>query len=235
MLLNTHVSTGKGSSPADRVSCEQPEPGDAEVDACTCCAQASRTSCSASMAKLARWVPARLAVSSTTELEPGDVDSSAARTSTCGWRSAVLRARPLNCTNQCLLLLFPQGLYKDMVRLFAQLPLAALVEGNTLILHGGLFRTPPEREKGKPKYKNLGALPDGYQLRTGSLDDLRQASKGGADPDPDCECHTAACAHRLLSRSCCARQQTSQQNIAHVAILKLYRGNMWPCNLACND
>lgn len=75
-----------------------------------------------------------------------------------------------------------------MLRLFAQLPLAALVAGNTLILHGGLFRAPPEREKGKPKYKNLGALPEGYQLRTGSLQDLRQAGKGGVDPDPDGRC-----------------------------------------------
>lgn len=95
-------------------------------------------------------------------------------------------------------MLLLQGLYKDMVRLFAQLPLAALVEGNTLILHGGLFRAPPEREKGKPKYKNLGALPDSYRLRTGSLDDLRQASKGGADPDPDCKCPCAARPCRLL-------------------------------------
>lgn len=80
---------------------------------------------------------------------------------------------------------FLQGLYKDVIRLFAQLPLAALVQGNTLIMHGGLFRAPPERVKGGPKYKNLGALPDEYQLRTGTLQDLQAASKGGPDPDPD--------------------------------------------------
>lgn len=95
-----------------------------------------------------------------------------------------------------------QLIFKDLVKLFAQLPLAALVESNTLILHGGLFRLPP------PKYTKLPELPKRVlsQLQTGSLDDLRnykvkrkvtQGSgkgkrqveveewyKGGVDPEP---------------------------------------------------
>jgi hypothetical protein len=34
-----------------------------------------------------------------------------------------------------------------MKRFFASLPLAALVENSTLILHGGLFRAPPAKAK----------------------------------------------------------------------------------------
>lgn len=36
-----------------------------------------------------------------------------------------------------------QGVFTQMKRFFASLPLAALVENSTLILHGGLFRAPP--------------------------------------------------------------------------------------------
>jgi serine/threonine-protein phosphatase 5 len=74
-----------------------------------------------------------------------------------------------------------------MVRLFAQLPLAALVEGSTLIMHGGLFRAPPEHKQDEPKFKNLNDLPVGHKLRLGTLQDLAKASKGGADPDAECE------------------------------------------------
>jgi hypothetical protein len=102
-----------------------------------------------------------------------------------------------------------QGVYADFVQLFAELPLAALVESNTLILHGGLFRVPPPTEPGqKPEYKNTKELPKRMlsQLRTGSLEDLRNYKttrtadkksskarrktegevwyKGGVDPDP---------------------------------------------------
>lgn len=73
------------------------------------------------------------------------------------------------------------------MKLFANLPLAAVVEGSTLILHGGLWRAPPEKKKGQPKYKNLEEMPQHVRdgLRTGSLQDLREAGKGGVDPDPD--------------------------------------------------
>jgi serine/threonine-protein phosphatase 5 len=89
-------------------------------------------------------------------------------------------AAPADC-------LFLQELYKDVLRLFAKLPLAAVVEGSTLILHGGLFRAPPKKQKGAAQYKNLLAMPQHIRdkLQTGSLDDLRKASKGGVDPDPD--------------------------------------------------
>lgn len=80
-----------------------------------------------------------------------------------------------------------QKLYAAVVKLFSQLPLAALVEGSTLILHGGLFRAPPEKKRGQAKYKNLVEMPQHVRdgLQTGSLKDLKAASKGGMDPDPD--------------------------------------------------
>lgn len=103
-------------------------------------------------------------------------------------------------------------MFKDLLQLFAQLPLAALVESNTLILHGGLFRLPPPTEPGqKPKYRNTTELPKRMlsQLQTGSLEDLRNYKtkrkvdkksskakrqavveewyKGGVDPDPQGE------------------------------------------------
>lgn len=46
-------------------------------------------------------------------------------------------------------------LYQVVLRLFAALPLAALVEGKALVLHGGLFRTPPPPQRGKPRAKTL--------------------------------------------------------------------------------
>lgn len=44
-----------------------------------------------------------------------------------------------------------QTIYKNMLRLFSHLPLAALVEAKVLILHGGLFRAPPAKTKGQPR------------------------------------------------------------------------------------
>lgn len=38
-----------------------------------------------------------------------------------------------------------------MKRFFASLPLAALIENSTLILHGGLFRAPPSKSKAGAK------------------------------------------------------------------------------------
>lgn len=60
-------------------------------------------------------------------------------------------------------------------RLFAVLPLSALVNKNTLVLHGGLFRKQPSRATGKNKRKIDECV-------VGNLEDLRKASKGGLDP-----------------------------------------------------
>jgi hypothetical protein len=80
-----------------------------------------------------------------------------------------------------------QDLYNNVIKLFAKLPLAALVEGNTLILHGGLFRAPPVDAEGEPLYATLDDVPEDVLkgLRTGSLEDLKKAQKGGEDPDPE--------------------------------------------------
>lgn len=93
-----------------------------------------------------------------------------------------------------------QGLYKDFVGLFAQLPLAAVVESSTLILHGGLFRTPP---KTKQPVRNLGMLPADVELQTGSLEDLRRSGKGGVDPDPDSKWLSEALGHFATNKAMC--------------------------------
>jgi hypothetical protein len=59
--------------------------------------------------------------------------------------------------------LLPQTNYKHMLRLFAHLPLAALVEGKVLVLHGGLFRAPPPKAKGQPRPRCIQDI-DGEQL-----------------------------------------------------------------------
>eukprot|EP00884_Botryococcus_braunii_P002414 jgi/Botrbrau1/12173/Bobra.0186s0081.1 len=67
----------------------------------------------------------------------------------------------------------PRGcaaVYKLCKKVFAALPLAALVAGATLVLHGGLFR----------KRKRKGRR--GGPLKLGSLEDLRKSGKGGVDP-----------------------------------------------------
>jgi hypothetical protein len=51
-----------------------------------------------------------------------------------------------------------QGLFTSIRRLFAHLPLAALVQSSTLILHGGLFRAPPKKGKGSKRRRASGAL-----------------------------------------------------------------------------
>eukprot|EP00879_Flechtneria_rotunda_P011447 GHRR01011958.1.p1 GENE.GHRR01011958.1~~GHRR01011958.1.p1 ORF type:complete len:279 (+),score=80.14 GHRR01011958.1:225-1061(+) len=50
-----------------------------------------------------------------------------------------------------------KGLFMHIRRFFAQLPLAALVEGSTLILHGGLFRAPPKKGQGSKRRRMSGA------------------------------------------------------------------------------
>eukprot|EP00887_Chlorella_sp_A99_P001912 scaffold18.g1912.t1 len=74
-------------------------------------------------------------------------------------------------------------LYVACKRLFAALPLGALVGGATLVLHGGLFRAPPQRITGKNKRKRTQPLFNGADTTLGSLDDLRKAFKGGLDPN----------------------------------------------------
>ena len=86
-------------------------------------------------------------------------------------------------------------LYRACKRVFAALPLAAVVQGVTLVVHGGLFRKPPpapapgsSKRKGKGKGRKRGrrAVPvelEEWPLVLGDLDDLRASGKGGADPD----------------------------------------------------
>ncbi|KAK9909268.1 hypothetical protein WJX75_009817 [Coccomyxa subellipsoidea] len=84
-----------------------------------------------------------------------------------------------------------QRVYKMCKQLFAVLPLAAVVSGATLVLHGGLFRQPITRQvrptapphllkKRKRNVPNrLGSGPPSL----GSMEDLRASSKGGIDPN----------------------------------------------------
>ncbi|KAK3262465.1 hypothetical protein CYMTET_28683 [Cymbomonas tetramitiformis] len=59
------------------------------------------------------------------------------------------------------------------------LPLAAVVNRATLVLHGGLFRKPHKRKRGRQ-----GRRPhEDEPLELGSLDDLRNGNTGGRDPD----------------------------------------------------
>jgi serine/threonine-protein phosphatase 5 len=52
-----------------------------------------------------------------------------------------------------------QGLFTHLKRFFASLPLAALVEHTTLILHGGLFRAPPAKGKAGAKRRRSAGQP----------------------------------------------------------------------------
>jgi serine/threonine-protein phosphatase 5 len=86
-------------------------------------------------------------------------------------------------------------LYLDFRRLFATMPLASLIAGRTLVLHGGLFRAPataaPVGKKGGKKGGGKKAAaaarppppPHAGPLRVGTLAQLRAAPKGGQDPD----------------------------------------------------
>ena len=68
------------------------------------------------------------------------------------------------------------GVYRAAKRAFAALPLAARVARAALVLHGGLFRRPPEARGGLHRRKRRRP-PPGAPLALGSLDDLRAASK----------------------------------------------------------
>ncbi|GMH33289.1 hypothetical protein BSKO_01123 [Bryopsis sp. KO-2023] len=76
-----------------------------------------------------------------------------------------------------------QKVYSVCRKVFSSLPLAMVVEGKTLVLHGGLFRKPPQKRSRK---RGAGFLrpPQRRQapLVLGNLEDLRQASKGGINP-----------------------------------------------------
>lgn len=70
--------------------------------------------------------------------------------SVCGWPSLLDGPFHHACLCDCVAVygyVPVQGLYTHMKRFFASLPLAALVENSTLILHGGLFRAPPAKAK----------------------------------------------------------------------------------------
>ncbi|CAL8460824.1 g355 [Coccomyxa elongata] len=84
-----------------------------------------------------------------------------------------------------------QKVYRMCKQLFSVLPLAAVVSGATLVLHGGLFRRPPSRPArpgappSLPKKRKRNAP---NRLRPGpptlgNMEDLRLASKGGVDPN----------------------------------------------------
>jgi serine/threonine-protein phosphatase 5 len=90
-----------------------------------------------------------------------------------------------------------QSVYTACKRLFAVIPLAALIQQKTLVLHGGLFRRPIQRRPAPAAL--LPAAASGKRKRTvpvhskkqtsngislGSIDDLRgkDTSKGGQDP-----------------------------------------------------
>ncbi|KAG2485825.1 hypothetical protein HYH03_015408 [Edaphochlamys debaryana] len=77
--------------------------------------------------------------------------------------------------------------YAASKKLFSVMPLAALVQNSTIIMHGGLFRRPPEPKRGAKRRKSAhpgrGGAGGCKGLVPGSLDDLRRATKGGMDPD----------------------------------------------------
>lgn len=65
-----------------------------------------------------------------------------------------------------------QSIFAACKQLFKNLPLAALINHRTLVLHGGLYRK--NRMSGKRKHAD--------EFTLGSLEDLRTGSKGGLDP-----------------------------------------------------
>ena len=68
-----------------------------------------------------------------------------------------------------------KNVFSACKKLFSMLPLAAVVNKQTLVLHGGLFRKQPARSTGKNKRKIDECV-------VGDLSDLKKASKGGLDP-----------------------------------------------------
>ncbi|GLC44111.1 hypothetical protein PLESTB_000927800 [Pleodorina starrii] len=78
-----------------------------------------------------------------------------------------------------------KDVYSASKKLFSVMPLAALIQKNTLVMHGGLFRKPPEPKRGAKRRKSVHPSRAGAvgKLEPGTLDHLRQATKGGMDPD----------------------------------------------------
>ena len=68
-----------------------------------------------------------------------------------------------------------QAVFNACLKLFAALPLAAVVAQTTLVLHGGLPRAPPRRATRR-------SLPS--EVKVASLADIAASGKGGEDPDP---------------------------------------------------
>eukprot|EP00891_Asterochloris_glomerata_P000772 jgi/Astpho2/772/gw1.00016.111.1_t len=71
-----------------------------------------------------------------------------------------------------------KAVYASCKKLFSTLPLAALVAGRTLVLHGGLFAKKQPRATGNKRKK-----PAAPPLAPGNLEQLRSAGKGGMDPN----------------------------------------------------
>eukprot|EP00887_Chlorella_sp_A99_P002192 scaffold21.g2192.t1 len=76
-------------------------------------------------------------------------------------------------------------------QLFAQLPLAAVVAGRVLVLHGGLPRAPPRRATRRAAAEAAQASSTAPMVAT--LEEIRAASKGGPDPDPAAPDQQLAC------------------------------------------
>eukprot|EP00210_Caulerpa_lentillifera_P006344 g6060.t1 len=72
-----------------------------------------------------------------------------------------------------------KSIYSISKKLFAVLPLAAVIQQNTLVLHGGLFRATPRRT-GRKRKKAPRIKEQSIQL--GTVDFLRTCSKGGLEP-----------------------------------------------------
>lgn len=72
-------------------------------------------------------------------------------------------------------------MYRRCLRLFANLPLAALINESTLVLHGGLFRSPPTKKARTGK--KGGRKKRRFAVELGTVDELRRANRGGQDPD----------------------------------------------------
>ena len=90
------------------------------------------------------------------------------------------------------------GLLSSVAKLFSHLPISTLINGRTPVMHGGLFRGPavaPKAEKTAAQPKVNGRddghfdMEDWYSSCTAKRrpykEDLRNASKGGLEPDDD--------------------------------------------------
>ncbi|KAK9839890.1 hypothetical protein WJX84_007689 [Apatococcus fuscideae] len=74
-------------------------------------------------------------------------------------------------------------IYRRCKGVFAMLPLAAVVNQRTLVMHGGLFRKPQPQPKGVNKRKRKATQGPQKPAELGNLSDLRSAGKGGLDPN----------------------------------------------------